>query len=167
MMRRRGFSRRAFPSMPHISATRLRLRRLRFLPAFLRATEAVVVQMRTAPGFLGGRVLVERRLTFWTWSAWNRGDDMRAFRDAGAHRAAMPGLAEWCDEASVVHWLGETPADWAAVHGRMAAEGRASRVKHPARAHDEFDIAAPRPWLPERVVAPVSIRTDSSDRAAG
>ena len=62
------------------------------------------------------------------------------------HRSAMVKLAEWCDEASVVHWRQESaelPA-WSEAHRRMVAEGRASRVRYPSAAHQAFQIPAPK-----------------------
>ena len=52
-------------------------------------------------------------------------------------------LAEWCDEASVVHWTQETAdlPEWHEAHRRMVAEGRASRVRHPSAVPG--DAAAP------------------------
>jgi hypothetical protein len=140
--------------MPHNSITRLRLRSILTLPAFVRATRAISEQLRCAPGFIEGAVLSEGRLVFWTRSVWENGAAMQAFRDSGAHRAAMPKLISWCDEAAVAHWQGEPARDWEAIHARLVAEGRLSRVKHPTKAHSQRRFAPMRRWSPEQPVNP-------------
>jgi hypothetical protein len=65
---------------------------------------------------------------------------------SGVHRAVMPRLLEWCDEASVAHWLQDsmqTPT-WEEVHQRMQRDGRRSKVNHPSEAQRNFDIPAPK-----------------------
>lgn len=138
--------------MPHISITRLRLRSIFTLPAFARETRAIVAQAAAAPGFISGAVLAEGRLVFWTRTVWESAEAMAAFRDSGAHRASMPKLMHWCDEASVAHWQDAPAADWDAIHARMAAEGRPSRVQRPTRAHQERRFAPMRRWAPEQKV---------------
>ncbi len=140
--------------MPHVSVTRLRLRSLRFLPAFLREVEAIVAQMKKSAGYLGGALLVEGRMVFWTRSVWDSAEAMKAFRDTGAHRVSMPKLLDWCDEASLVHWDGEEMRDWPAIRARLIAEGRLSKVRHPSRAHREKRFSPLLRWLPERPVTP-------------
>jgi hypothetical protein len=79
-------------------------------------------------------------------TAWESGESMRQFMTSGAHKAAMPGLLEWCDEASVVHWeqaQGELPT-WTEADRRMRAEGRASKVRHPTSEHAALSYRAPR-----------------------
>jgi hypothetical protein len=59
---------------------------------------------------------------------------------------AMRRLPEWCDEASVAHWLQDSaePPDWPTIHRRMQREGRRSKVKHPSPAQERFEIVPPR-----------------------
>lgn len=139
--------------MPFNSITRLRLRSIFTLPAFLRESEASVTQLAAAPGFISGAVLPEGRLVFWTRTAWESEAAMKAYRDGGAHRAAMPKLVEWCDEAAVAHWEGEPARDWDEIFARMSAEGRLSRVRHPTKAHQAKSFAPLKRWAPERVIA--------------
>lgn len=141
--------------MPFISITRLRVRKLGFLPAFLRETERSVAQLTRSAGFLGGSLLPEGKLVFWTRSAWDGETAMKAFRDSAAHREAMPKLLDWCDEASVAHWEGEPTGDWPAIRERMIAQGRMSKVRHPSAAQKEKRIPPMKRWLPERPIAPV------------
>lgn len=145
--------------MAFVSVTRLRIRAIRFLPPFLWRNEQAVRQIRSAPGFLGGKLLVDARRTFWTMTTWRDEAAMRAYIIAGAHRRAMPELLPWCDEASVAHWpqdSAELP-DWTTAHRRMALEGRPSKVSFPAPAHTQRQIPPPRTSpLRERVVFPVT-----------
>src|SRR6202167_5201391 len=130
--------------MPFISITRLRVNSLLSLPAFLWQTLGSLRQSQRSRGFLGGRVLREARNTFWTVTAWDDDAAMNAFRTAGAHGQAMPKLLDWCDEASVAHWIQPTTElpTWLEAHRRMLAEGRLSKVSHPSPAHRPL-FAAP------------------------
>lgn len=144
--------------MPHNSITRLRLRSLFSLPAFARETRVIAEQLRAAPGFLGGAVLAEGRLVFWTRSAWESTDAMKAFRDTGAHRDSMPKLVDWCDEAAVAQCDGEVLTDWKAIHTFLSEKGRLSRVRKPTKAHQEKRFARMVRWSPEQVIAPLNRR---------
>jgi hypothetical protein len=143
--------------MPFISITRLRVRSLLYLPAFLWQTMGSLRQSQRSRGFLAGRVLREARNTFWTVTAWDDDVAMNSFRTSGAHREAMPKLLDWCDEASVAHWsqpTAELPT-WLEAHHRMVAEGRLSKVNHPSAAQQAKEIPAPRPSRIEKTLAPV------------
>lgn len=138
--------------MPHNSITRLRLRSIFTLGAFAHETRAISAQCSASPGFLGGAVLAEGRLVFWTRSVWADIDAMKAFRDTGAHRESMPKLMTWCDEAAVAQWEGEPEADWDAIYARMVEHGRASRVKQPTKAHTEKRYSKMARWSSEQVI---------------
>ena len=132
--------------MPFISVTRLRVRSLLYLPAFIWQAMGSLRQSQRSRGFLAGRVLHEAR------------NAMNAFRTTGAHRDAMPKLLEWCDEASVAHWIqpnAELPS-WLEAHRRMVAEGRLSKVNHPSPAQVAKEIPAPRPSRIEKTLIPLS-----------
>jgi hypothetical protein len=144
--------------MPHNSITRLRLRSLLTLPAFARETRVISEQLRAAPGFLGGAVLAEGWLVFWTRSAWESADAMKAFRDSAAHRASMPKLLDWCDEAAVAQSEGEALTDWDAIYALLSEKGRLSRVRKPTKAHEEKRFARMVRWSPEQVIAPANRR---------
>ena len=134
--------------MALISLTRLRLASPRFLPPFAWYAVRSSMQARRSPGFRGMRLLADRRLTFWTATAWDDLASMKAYRSAGAHRAVMPRLASWCDEASVTRWVGpvESMGDWAAAYARMVAEGEPSHVRQPSA--DQLR----RAWAPPRTM---------------
>jgi hypothetical protein len=71
---------------------------------------------------------------------------MRRFMIEGSHRAAMPHLLDWCDEASVVHWdqLGNGLPPWAEADQRMRDSGRASKVRFPSSRHLTLSYRSPR-----------------------
>jgi hypothetical protein len=123
--------------MASASITRLRIRKLRFLPGFLFHTLRCQRQLRRSPGFLGGYTATGPRRTFWTVTLWRDEAAMHAFRRTGAHLKAMPKLLDWCDEASVAT-LGDagntlpTPGEAAR---RLEAEGRLSKVRNPSAEH--------------------------------
>ena len=132
--------------MPFVSITRLRVRSWRYLPAFLIQSVRAVRQARRAVGNLGVSVLRDANLAFWTRTVWIDETAMRSFMRSGVHRRVMPRLVEWCDEASVAHWLQEVPEppSWQEAHRRLQRQGRRSRVNHPSEAQRRFEIPAPR-----------------------
>lgn len=142
--------------MPFASVTRLRIRSLLSLPQFLWRTFHAVRQTERAPGFLGGKLLRETRNTFWTVTLWEGDAAMKTFRVAGAHRAAMPKLLQWCDEASVVNWLQESEElpTWSEAHRRMVQDGRPSKVNHPSADQLAFQIPTPQPSRVDRLLKP-------------
>ncbi len=129
-----------------LSVTRLRVRLAWHMPAFLWQTFRSTRQVARAPGFLGGRLLVDKHRTFWTLTAWDDERAMKAFRGSGAHSQVMPRLFRWCDEAAYAHWTPaeEKIADWPEAYERMTHEGRLSRVAHPSADHDAKRFASPR-----------------------
>jgi hypothetical protein len=131
--------------MPVISITRLRVRSLFYLPAFLLRSLRAGYQAKRAPGNLGAKVLNDRRMVFWTCTGWDSEASMRAFMLAPPHGPTMRKLLEWCDEAALVHWTQDSAAlpSWSEAHGRMQRDGRTSKVNHPTEAHRKFEIAAP------------------------
>jgi hypothetical protein len=123
--------------MPFLSATRLHLRsKLYYLP-FLLYTWRSGRQARKSPGFRGGALGGDADGGMWTVTAWDLEASMREFRSSGAHRAAMPKLLNWCDEASFTHWTVET-ADLPTMdeaYQRLRSGGKISKVNHPSAAH--------------------------------
>src|SRR5207302_9119544 len=95
------------------SVTRLRVRSLRYVPGFLWMTFLSQRQVVRAPGFLGGKLLIDARWTFWTLT-WESEGDMKSFRGSDSHAKVMPRLAEWCDEAAYAHWAhdGDSVSSW-------------------------------------------------------
>jgi Domain of unknown function (DUF3291) len=132
--------------MALISVTRLRVRSVFYLLQFFWHTFKVQRQAKSAPGMLGGRLMLEAHLVFWTATVWESEAAMRAFRSSGAHMRAMPKLLDWCDEASYVHWEQESAElpSWAEAHRRMVTEGKLSKVKNPSAAQTAKKFPQPR-----------------------
>ena len=122
--------------MPYaVSVTRLRLRAARFVLPFLWHSFKSNRQALAADG--GIAVALRRhRGSYWTVSVWRDRSAVRAFMMSGAHKHAMPKLADWCDEAALAHWEqndAKLPS-WEEAERRLAAEGRLSHVRHPSPA---------------------------------
>ena len=128
------------------SVTRLRLRSVMFLPMFVWRTILSQRQLERAEGFLGGRLLVDPGMTFWTLTVWESELAMRGFRGSGAHARVMARLPEWCDEAAYGHWVqtGDQIPTWEEAYERLVAEGRLARVAHPTENHSARRFAEPR-----------------------
>jgi hypothetical protein len=132
--------------MTFVSLTRLRIRSIRFLPFFAFHTLRSLSQARKSAGFQGGALLPDRSWTFWTMTAWDSEESMRAYRNTAPHQAAMPHLLDWCDEASVAHWtqLGADLPPWTEADKRMRESGRASKVRNPTPQHESLSYREPR-----------------------
>src|SRR5271163_3458281 len=68
------------------------------------------------------------------------------FMTTSPYSAAIPHLLDWCDEASVVHWVepDETLPSWIAADKRMRESGRPSRVRNPSPQHATLSYNPPR-----------------------
>lgn len=98
------------------------------------ANESSINQLIKTAGFLGGRELIDKHLTFWTLTMWESDANMRDFRNSSPHRKAMQKLPIWCDEASYIHWIQEEPKlpEWKFISGKMSTEGKISKVRNPS-----------------------------------
>ena len=132
--------------MIFVSLTRLRILSFRFVPLFVIHTLRSLKQIRNAPGFDGGALLADRSWTFWTMTAWDSQDSMRQYIASGNHKAAMPHLLNWCDEASVAHWTqsGAELLPWTEADKRMRETGRPSKVRNPSSHHADLSYKTPR-----------------------
>jgi hypothetical protein len=128
------------------------------MPAFLWHTFRSQRQVVRAPGFLGGRLLVDRHRAYWTLTAWEIEQAMKKFRGSAAHAQVMPRLARWCDEATYVHWIVEDQCipEWSEASERLIAEGHISRVMFPSTNHASRRFPAPRlkPLIGQELRAP-------------
>ncbi|MBC8164270.1 MAG: DUF3291 domain-containing protein [Bryobacteraceae bacterium] len=120
-----------------VSITRLRLRSLLFLPAFLLLNQRCLKQLRSSPGFVRGGELLDKGLTFWTVTLWTSEREMKSFRGADAHSEAMKLLPEWCNEAAIAHWQQDESdlPTWPEAHRKLNETGRLSRVNRPGQNH--------------------------------
>jgi hypothetical protein len=119
-----------------VSVTRLHLRARRFFVPFALYTLRSGLQAKRSAGFRRGLVGSDAQGGNWTITQWIGEADMRAFRNAGAHRIAMQKLIDWCDEASFAHYTTDEiglPSPEAA-YARLR-DGKTSKVKHPSQAH--------------------------------
>jgi hypothetical protein len=144
--------------MPHVSLTRLRLRSIRFFPGFAFHTSRSAWQLRTADGFLGGQLCaMDGGRTFWTITLWADEQAMRRYRNTAAHKAAMPKLIDWCDEAGIAHWTqadATLPSPDEALR-QMIAIGRQSKVRNPSAGHAAGNMVPDgRPPKPSLTVRP-------------
>jgi Domain of unknown function (DUF3291) len=130
-----------------VSVTRLHVRSIFYFPQFMVYALRSAHQARRSAGFLGGRIMRDTVNAFWTLTVWSDAKAMDAYRTAGAHRAAMPKLLNWCDEASLGHWTQDSEAvpTWDEACERMVKEGRTSKVNHPSAAQLEREIPRPKP----------------------
>lgn len=128
--------------MAFVSITRLRLRSLRYLPAFMRDALITAQQAKKAPGNLRVRLRKTQGLTFWTLTVWQNESAMAAYRVSGPHKKAMPKLQQWCDEASVANWSQDTDVlpGWKEIKARMLSGGHLSRLTYPSRMHERGEI---------------------------
>jgi hypothetical protein len=81
--------------MTLVSITRLRVRSLRYLPAFLLGSLRSARAAKNASGNLAVSLLSDAHLAFWTCTLWTDERAMRGFMLAPAHRAVMPKLLQW------------------------------------------------------------------------
>jgi hypothetical protein len=129
-----------------------------YVPGFLWHTFRSRRQAMRAPGFAGGRLLLDSRLTFWTLTLWEDEHAMKTFRGSEAHVKVMPRLAGWCDEAAYAHWSQDSDSapSWQQAYEHLVAEGRLSRVAHPSANHAARRFAPPRlqPLIGENLKPP-------------
>ena len=117
-----------------VAVTRLRVRSFRYLLAFAYYAGRSRRQAERTSGCLGVRVRKTRGLAFWTLTFWDSEASMRRYMAQHPHRAAMPKLSRWCDEAAVAHWVHDSSEgpDWHYAEGYLSRHGRLSRVLHPS-----------------------------------
>jgi hypothetical protein len=123
--------------MPFVSVTRLRVRKLFYMPGFTNYAIRSYLQGRKTEGNLFTEIGRDSGLVFWTKTVWATEAAMRAFRNSGDHRTVMPKLATWCDEATYVHWSQEDSGlpSWHEACTRLIEGGTVSRVHFPSANH--------------------------------
>jgi hypothetical protein len=89
-----------------VLASRLRLRKLRDVPSFLREALAIRRQVLRSRGALGVSLLAQpRRKTFWTLSAWTDDRAIEQFVVAEPHQTTMKKYHERLADAHFVTWV--------------------------------------------------------------
>ncbi|MBV1931698.1 MAG: hypothetical protein KUG71_08265 [Porticoccaceae bacterium] len=124
------------------SATRLRLRSIRYLLPFLWQVKKVRQQVKKAPGNCGIDLRKSQGLAFWTRTLWKDVEDLQRFQSAGAHETGKPKLSIWCDEAVHTHWACEKNQlpTWEEAEKAMVKHGRLGSLDFPSRGHSAGEI---------------------------
>jgi heme-degrading monooxygenase HmoA len=155
--------------MTLVVATRMKVARARDVPAFFAMANAAARQSQRSPGFLGGRLRVERGRTFWTMSMWASGADMAAYRDSGVHREALPRLAGWAEEAFFTAWSApdtDLPR-WKDLREKLPGRPIFAELRNPTPAHRRQEMSRPsRVALLGRPLAPAR-RRDQAELTKG
>lgn len=108
----------------HVFASRFETRTLWGALRFLARTPGVWRQVSGAPGAYGATLKAQPlRRTFWTLSAWESPEALKAFARSGAHAPTADGLAGQMRGAKSATWTassGDLPIDWAEAFRRLA-----------------------------------------------
>ena len=120
--------------MAFISITRLKVKSIFYLLQFMRANEASAKQLMATPGFIAGKELINKNLTFWTLTMWKDDGSMKEFRNSVPHRKAIQKLPYWCNEASYFHWSQEDEIlpEWIPASEKLLHEGKLTKVRKPS-----------------------------------
>jgi hypothetical protein len=110
-----------------------------------------MTQARSSAGFNAGSTLADGYWTFWTMTGWDSEAAMKAYRGAGAHKAAMKKLPVWCDEACVMHFSADGLPSWAEAWELMSKQARFTPVQNPSPAHLDKRIDPLRPKLQQKI----------------
>ncbi|CAL9469757.1 DUF3291 domain-containing protein [Streptomyces sp. Tu 3180] len=107
----------------HVFASRFETRTLWGALRFFLKTPGVWRQVSRAPGAYGASLKAQPlRRTFWTLSAWESPEALRAFARSGPHGPASRSLARQMREAKFAGWTAKSddlPVDWAEAVRRL------------------------------------------------
>jgi quinol monooxygenase YgiN len=128
-----------------IVVTRLRLKDHSKLDEFFAAAVSLVEQAQSSTGNLGVDAMAEANDVWWSSSAWQDRESMRAFVTTDPHLGTMARLDDWCDEASFVDWEQSTPdlPHWQDGFRRLVAEGYSASLSQPSAANANRSFPAP------------------------
>ncbi len=113
-----------------VSITRLHLRSVRSLPAFTRLTLQAHRQIHKTPGLLRTSYRKEGLLTYWTLSIWESEEQLRTFRNNGAHLEAMKRSRQLADELQYIRFSTETvKLDWGMCKEKLHQKYRVTNNK--------------------------------------
>jgi hypothetical protein len=136
--------------MAFLSMTRLRVKSIWLLPKFILENSGVINQLRSSKGFKAGKTLLDPSLAAWTVTLWENEAAMRAFFGSGAHRASLPKLSFYADEASSGHMdFAETELpDWNFVYEKLSTIGKFTiPLQSPSQNHINQIIKRPSTTL--------------------
>ena len=105
-----------------VVVTRLQAKGPTALAGVTRLTLEVLGQLRTQPGFLGGRLLVEPRGAAWTVTGWADRTSLDGFRTAHAPVAAQ--IDSVASASATTAWTADALPSWAEVGRRWTAVPR-------------------------------------------
>jgi hypothetical protein len=107
----------------HVFASRFETRSLWGALMFLARTPTVWRQVSRAPGAYGATLKAEPlRRTFWTLSAWESPEALKAFAHTGPHAPTARGLAAQMRDAKFATWKANSddlPLDWTEARRRL------------------------------------------------
>jgi len=75
------------------------------LPEFLSQSFRAARQARNAAGSLALPVVRDTDRAFWTRAVWRDEAAMRSCMQSGIDRRIVARLPDWCDEATLAHWV--------------------------------------------------------------
>ncbi|MBD0419139.1 DUF3291 domain-containing protein [Streptomyces sp. TRM S81-3] len=108
----------------HVFASRFETRTLWGALKFLARTPGVWRQVSNAPGAYGASLKAEPfKRTFWTLSAWESPEALKAFAHSGTHAPTSRGLAPQMRDARFTAWAASSddlPVSWAEARRRLA-----------------------------------------------
>lgn len=144
--------------MYFISVTRLRVRSFVYLPAFILANEASIKSIKKINGFLAGKELIDKHLTFWTVTVWESDLAMKYFRNNDPHKSAMRKLPDWCDEGAYVHWMQEDNniPGWNFLYKKLMTEGKLTKIKRPSARQPDMNYPGIFWTKTERAFKPIA-----------
>ena len=121
--------------MAFISVTRLKVKSIFYLLQFMQVNESSAKQLIMTNGFLAGKELMDKNLTFWTITMWKDDLSMKEFRNSIPHRKAIQKLPDWCTEASYFHWVqvDNILPEWITASERLLKEGKLTKVRKPSQ----------------------------------
>ena len=101
----------------------------------MRANNASAKRLVSTPGFISGKELMDKGLTFWTLTMWDDDGAMKDFRNSEPHRKAIQKLPFWCSEASYYHWTQPETVlpDWKLASENLLREGKITKVRNPSQ----------------------------------
>jgi hypothetical protein len=102
-----------------VVVTRLQSRSLSATAEVGRLSQQVVAQLSAVPGFVGGRLLLDRRGGAWTITGWTDRSALDGFRTAHADVAAR--LDEVASDSASTAWVADGLPSWAEVGRRWTA----------------------------------------------